>query len=102
MSASVLTDTTLLAQLTNLVREDTGIAITSGVTVTATIYRAGTVIATATLTHSSGGNWSGIIQAIANLVRGERLDVKWQVEGGASLRGTWWERRVLVQEQMPA
>ena len=102
MSVSVLTDTTLLAQLTGLTREDTGEVITSGVTVTAKVYRAGVEIATVTLTHSAAGTWRGIINAIDNLVRGERLDIKWTVEGGASLRGTWWERRVVVQEQMPA
>lgn len=102
MSVSILTDTTLLVQLTGLARQDSGAAVTTGVTVTATIYRDGVAIATASLTHSSGGNWSGVLNAIDNLVRGERLDVKWTVEGGASLRGTWWERRVIVQEQMPA
>jgi len=101
MAASIVDGNTLLAQLNDVTRSDTGAAITTGVTVTAQIYRAGVLVAEVTMTHSAGGDWSGVINAPSALVVGERLDVKWLVDGGVSLRGTWWERGVRVLERAP-
>lgn len=104
MAVLILSDTTLLVKIENLVREDTGAAIVSGVTVTARIYRPPdltTPIVEVELDHTGSGDWEKIISAITGLTVHERLDVEWEVDGGVALKRTWWARNVQVHESRP-
>jgi hypothetical protein len=95
----VVNDSSLLVELQDVKRADTGELITSGVSVTADLYRSGesTPLASVVLSHDTQGNWRGVMDA-RNLVAGSRVDIRWVVDGGPSLRRVWWERNVVVLE----
>ena len=101
VDVQLLTDTTLLAQVNNLRREDTGATIEAGVTVTARVYRDGVAVVDQVLSHVSGGDWEGVVAVITPLTVHERLDVEWVVDGGTGLSRTWWSRNVKVHEGRP-
>jgi hypothetical protein len=93
----VVNDSSLLVELRDVKRADTGASITSGVSVTADLYRSGesTPFASLSLSHVAQGNWQGVLDA-QNLVAGSRVDIRWVVDGGPSLRRVWWERNLIV------
>lgn len=101
--ARILADTTLLVEITALARLDNGDPIINGVTVTATVYAAGTttVLGTVELVSDGTGYWSAIMDAIAGLSAGDKVDVEWFVDGGVGLSRKWRERGIRIPDGFP-